>query len=77
MKIKPKKDNNLILVNVGKKKYYFTSTNRAGGFLGLQANSVNWAILHKNVLTNNRDEKVTIEVIDGSEIPYKLINNNQ
>lgn len=73
---KKKKDNNLILVNVGKKKYYFTSTNRAGLFLGLQANSVNWAILHNNVMATNRDEKVNIEIIDGSEIPYKYINND-
>lgn len=73
--MKNKKDNNLILVNVGDKKYYFTSSNRAGKMLGMQNNSINWAIIHKNVLTNNAGEKVTIELVDGSDIPYKYINN--
>ena len=74
--MKTKKNNNLILVNVGEnKKYYFTSTSRAGKFLNLQSNSINWAIIHKNELVNNNNEKVTIELVDGSEIPYKYINN--
>lgn len=73
--MKRKKNNNLILVNVGKKKRYFTSANRAGDFLGIGNNSVMWAIMHHNELVNNSGEKVTIELIDGSEIPYKLINN--
>ena len=70
-----KKDNNLILVNVGNKKYYFTSAGKAGNFLGMQGPSVSWAIAHRNELTNNAGEKVTITLVDGSEIPYKLINN--
>ncbi len=70
-----KKDNNLILVNVGNKKHYFTSAGKAGNFLGLQGPSVSWAISHRNELTNNAGETVTIEIVDGSEIPYKLINN--
>lgn len=74
--MKRKKNNNLILVNVGTdEKHYFTSANRAGQFLGIQPNSVNWAIVHGNTLINNNDKKVTIELIDGSEIPYKYINN--
>ena len=71
-----KKDNNLILVNSGKEKYYFTSLSRTGRFLNILPASVSWAIAHRNVLKNNRDEDVTIEIIDGSEIPYKYINNN-
>lgn len=74
--MKRKKSNKLILVNVADRKYYFTSANRAGIFLGLQANSVTWAIAHESVLTNNRDETVTIEMVDGSDIPYKYINND-
>lgn len=73
--MKRKKNNNLILVTSGNTKHYFTSANRAGKFLNLQANSISWAILHQNVLVNNRGENVTIECVDGSEIPYKLINN--
>lgn len=74
--MKRKKNNNLILVNVGSKKHYFTSTNRAGDFLGIGNNSVMWAIMHHNELTNNRGDLVTIELIDGSYIPYKYINND-
>ena len=73
--MKRKKNNNLILVNVGAdEKHYFTSANRAGQFLGIQQNSVNWAIVHGNTLINNNDKEVTIELVDGSEIPYKYIN---
>lgn len=73
--MKRKKNNNLILVNVGAdEKHYFTSANRAGNLLGIQPNSVNWAINHKNKLISNDDRIVTIELIDGSEIPYKYIN---
>lgn len=73
--MKTKKDNNLILVNVGNKKHYFTSLTRAGRFLGMQSSSISWAIAHRNELVNNAGETVTIEIIDGSEIPYKYINN--
>ncbi len=72
--MKQKKNNNLILVNIGSEKHYFTSANRAGNLLGIQPNSVNWAIVHKNKLISNDDRIVTIELIDGSEIPYKYIN---
>lgn len=75
MNMRTKKDNNLILVNVGKKKHYFASATRAGNYLGMQGNSVNWAIIHRNPLCNNNGEPITIELIDGSDIPYKLINN--
>lgn len=73
--MKRKTSNNLILVNIGEDKYYFTSANRAGNLLGIQPNSVNWAIKHHNKLISNDDRIVTIELIDGSEIPYKYINN--
>lgn len=71
-----KKNNNLILVNVGEsKKLYFTSLNRAGDYLGILPNSVNWAIAHRNELVNNNGDKVTIELVDGSDITYSQINN--
>lgn len=71
---KAKTDNNLILVTSGDRKNYFTSATRAGKFLGLAAQSVSWAIVHRNVLVNNAGENVTIELVDGSEVPYKYIN---
>ena len=71
-----KKDNNLLLVTSGKKKHYFTSLSRVAKFLGINAGSVAWAIGHRNTLKNNNDEDVTIEYVDGSDIPYKYINND-
>lgn len=73
--MKKKKDNNLICVNVAGKPHYFTSPNYAGYFLGIAQCSVVWAINHKNNLTNYNGETVTIYIVDGSEIPYKYINN--
>lgn len=76
MRVKKKQNNNLVLVNVGDKKQYFTSKNRAGLYLGLAQASIEWALSHHNEYWTENDEKVTIEIVDGSEIPYKLINNN-
>lgn len=75
--MKKKNNNNLIYINiVGRHSYlYFTSINRAGDYLGIAPNSVKWAINHHNKLINNKDEVFTIELVDGSEIPYKYINN--
>lgn len=74
--MKRKENNNLILIttNTGKNKY-FTSLTKAGYYLGIASQSVKWAIEHHNELINNKDEKITLELVDGSEIPYKLINN--
>lgn len=75
--MKEKKNNKLIYINiVGRESnLYFTSANRAGMRLKLQPNSVNWAIKHQNKLITENDEVCTIELVDGSEIPYKYINN--
>lgn len=72
--MKKKENNNLILMTVGDKKHYFTSMNRAGIAAGLATASVKWAINYGSELVNNNDEKVTFKIIDGSEIPYKYIN---
>ena len=69
------KDNNLVCVNIGKKKLYFSTYRKAGLHLGIQAASVQWAIKHGNKLITNDDKVATIELIDGSDIPYKYINN--
>lgn len=74
--MKKKNDNNLLLVKSGNRKHYFTSISRVANFLNINPSSVAWAIGHRNVLKNNKDEDVTIEIVDGSDIPYKLINNN-
>lgn len=73
--MKTKENNNLILMTIGDKKRYFTSMNRAGRAAGLAAASVKWAIYYGSELITNNNEKVTFKVVDGSEIPYKYINN--
>ena len=67
--MKTNKNNNLILINIGDKKYYFSSIRKAGNFLTEQSNSV-----YENELVNNNKEKITIELVDGSNIPYKYID---
>ena len=74
--MRKKKDNNLILINYGtERKLYYTSMGRASVKLGLSVPSVKWAIDHHNVTYSNNDEEVTIEIVDGSDVPYKYINN--
>lgn len=69
-----KKDNNLVCITIGKKKLYYSTYRKAGLLLGVQAASIQWAIKHKNKLITMDDKVATIELIDGSEIPYKYIN---
>lgn len=74
--MKQKKDNNLIAViyEDGEKRYY-TSYTRAGRSCGIAQCSVDWAVRHENVLTDMNDRKFQFKIVDGSDIPYKLINN--
>lgn len=74
--MKKKENNNLVVLKYedGERRY-FTSLSRAGKVVGLASASVLWAIHHQNVLVDNSDRKLTIGVIDGSEIKYKNINN--
>lgn len=75
--MRKKENNNLIMVDYGKgKREYYTSYTRIGMKLGLAAQSVKWASLHNNVITTCNNENITISIVDGSEIPYKYINNN-
>lgn len=69
-------NNNLILVSyINGDKQYYTSMSKAGLKLALAVPSVKWAIDHGNVLTDVEGKKFTIGIVDGSEVPYKLINN--
>lgn len=71
-----KNNNNLIAIRYdGGDMLYFTSTNRAAMKLAIAPASVKWAIEHNNVLTDVEGKVFTIGIVDGSEIPYKLINN--
>ena len=74
--IKNKKDNNLVCVSIDGTHNYFTSITKAGKFIGLAACSVTWAITHDSSLKTVDGRDVKIFIIDGSEIKYKLINND-
>lgn len=71
-----KKDNNLIAIiyKDGEIQYY-TSMTRAGLKVGLTSASVKWAIEHKNECEDFNCRKLVIDIVDGSEVPYRLINN--
>lgn len=75
--MKRKQNNNLITIRYNSgDMLYFTSLNRVAMKLGIAPASVKWAIEHNNVLTDFEGKVFTIVVIDGSEIPYKYINND-
>ena len=74
--MRKKINNNLVLVSYNNgDRHYYTSMNRAGLKLAMATQSVKWAIEHGNVLTDCEGKVFTIGIIDGSEIPYKDINN--
>lgn len=71
-----KKNNNLVSINYSDGNViYYTSMSHAACKLGIAAASVKWAIEHGNVLTDYEDRELTISIVDGGEVPYKLINN--
>ena len=71
-----KQNNNLVAIRYNNgDMLYFTSTNRAAMKLGIAPASVKWAIEHNNVLTDAEGKVFTIGILDGSEVPYKYINN--
>lgn len=70
-----KKSNNLIKLTIGERVYYYTSKCKAGMKVNLAPSSVIWALKYHNELWSNNDEKITFEEVDGSEVPYKMIDN--
>lgn len=80
MYVKKQKTNNLIKVTKTRPDgtddiHYFTTCCKTGTFLYIAGASVQWAIDHHKTLFDEDGSKTKIEMIDGSEIPYKLINN--
>lgn len=73
--MRPKKDNKLIAIDFGGEKHYFTSLNRVGFKVGLATASIKWAIDHNNTLCSYDGRDFKVYYIDGSDIPYKYINN--
>ena len=72
-----KTNNNLVKLTVGNDEFYYTSKNKAGMMVGLTTPSVDWALKHNNDLRTLDGKLITFEIVDGSEIPYKLINNER
>lgn len=71
-----KENNNLVSINYSNgNAIYYTSMNRAALKLGIATASVKWAVEHGNVLTDYEGKVFTIGIVDGSDVPYKLINN--
>ena len=74
--MKKKNNNNLIaLIYEDGDRLYYTSMTRAGLKVGLTSASIKWAIDHKNEMEDWNGRKLRTEIVDGSEVPYKFINN--
>lgn len=74
--MRKKQNNNLVAINYNDGNIlYFTSINRVAMKIGIAPASVKWAIEHNNVLTDVEGKVFTIVIVDGSEVPYKYINN--
>lgn len=74
--MKEKKNNNLIKVEIDNQTFYYTSLNRAAYKLGIQSNSINWAIVRGiNPKLPDGTYRAKVSIVDGSEISYKYINN--
>jgi hypothetical protein len=71
-----KRNNNLIMIkHENGDKMYYTSTTQVGYKLGIANASVLWALEHNNTLTDNCGNKLSISLVDGSEVKWKEINN--
>ncbi len=75
--MKEKIDNNLVMITIdGGEPMYYTSMNRAAVAAKVVQSSITWAILRGNdTLTNKKGETIKVKMVDGSKIPYELINN--
>ena len=73
-----KKDNNLIKITLdcNGKVFYFTSANRAGEFIGKQKYNIMKALKDgTNRIEFSEIGPMKVELVDGSDVPYKYINN--
>ena len=74
--MRKKENNNLLSINYSNGDvFYYTSMNRVAVKLGIATASVKWAVEHSNVLTDCEGKVFTIGIVDGTDIPYKYINN--
>ena len=69
------KNKYLFCINIGDEKQYFTSARKAGFYLGIQASSILYAYKKGNKVITKDNRVCTITFEDGSDVPYKYINN--
>lgn len=74
-KIKKRKNNCLYLVRIGKDKYYFTTSAKAGNFLGVDQWTVCWATLNIKPLLSPKYPNATVQTINGRDITYEHIDS--
>ena len=70
-----KRDNglyHLIDLEDSNKTLYFTSTGKAAGYIGIQASQLDYAMAKND---GKWSKRWIISLEDGSEVPYKYINN--
>lgn len=75
-----KKDNNLIKITLdcNGKEFYFTSASRAGLFIGKQKYNIMKALYDgSNRVEHSEIGPMKVELVDGSDVPYKLINSTR
>lgn len=65
---------NLVLVREENDLKYFTTSYKAAKYLGVQQNTLNWAIVNGNELTKD-GKPVEVDLVDGDGILYNLIDN--
>lgn len=64
----------LVLVREENDLKYFTTSYKAAKYLGVQQNTLNWAIVNGNKLTKD-GKPVEVDLVDGEGILYNLIDN--
>lgn len=73
--MKEKVNNNLIKLTFDTGHvHYFTSENRAGKFIGKQMYNIIRALQTDHRIDFSSRGPCTVELVDGSKVPYELIN---
>lgn len=75
---KEKYDNNLFMITInGHEKHYFTSAARAADYIGIQRTLMMYNVGRGKTMRDSYGNMCEVAIVDGSDIPYKLINNNK
>lgn len=73
--MKAKLNNNLVKLTFNDGTFhYYTSENRAGYAIGKQVYNINRSIATGIEIIIELGKTCKVEIVDGSEVPYKYIN---